>query len=573
MRLGPVLAMVAVVVAGPPLGGLHAQERLVTRTGEAEVAIYEDNLDDARRRAIHNAQETIMRREVERLVAREWRELYDTELKQRVFSRPNRYISAFRVRQLETSLDRTQYTAQVEAQVYRARLIHDLRALSLPLKGRRRYPLGVYYPAGDPLLSHQAVRQAVLGALRARLELLNLEVTEVTAVPPDASALLGTPYRRQSARRDWLRRQALEIPAVVFVAFGEPDSAPAADAGGDETATPRAQVEAIFYQVHDGSAIAALNHPAERLPAPGAQGEARQAVAAAMDTLVQPLLNELQPGRIGDPETWSADGGHLEIRVLGLGSIYDEESFEREFFGSGGPFGTFVLSRIAADSVTYAGRYRGDARALPGELRGDTYGPFRVREVFWHNHVLELVVERRREPETADLKPYPPEARPAQVQSHYQRLRDAHPALAEWGTGFAEVEDNGRLDQANPMYFDAALFGFIDSRADSDFYVGEALRAGEELEIAWFRMGRTNLSPALRLYDEQGMLVKTLFPTGRLQVRYRLPEGEHRFYLEVGDRFGYLNWESGGYLNYHYLMRVHRLHPEAPATTAEADSG
>jgi hypothetical protein len=40
-----------------------------------------------------------------------------------------------------------------------------------------------------------------------------------------------------------------------------------------------------------------------------------------------------------------------------------------------------------------------------------------------------------------------------------------------------------------------------------------------------------------------------------------VPKGQHRFYIEVGDRFGHLKVDTGGYLNFHYLFKVQRVGP------------
>ncbi len=43
-----------------------------------------------------------------------------------------------------------------------------------------------------------------------------------------------------------------------------------------------------------------------------------------------------------------------------------------------------------------------------------------------------------------------------------------------------------------------------------------------------------------------------------IRQTYKIPAGDDRFYIEMGDRYGYLGSDAGGYLNYHYLLRIHR---------------
>jgi hypothetical protein len=43
-----------------------------------------------------------------------------------------------------------------------------------------------------------------------------------------------------------------------------------------------------------------------------------------------------------------------------------------------------------------------------------------------------------------------------------------------------------------------------------------------------------------------------------VRTKYRVPKGQHKVFIEVSDRFSGIRWDSGGYLNYHYLILVER---------------
>jgi len=76
--------------------------------------------------------------------------------------------------------------------------------------------------------------------------------------------------------------------------------------------------------------------------------------------------------------------------------------------------------------------------------------------------------------------------------------------------------------------------------------------------VIWLRVSRTHLTPALRFYDENGVQAATFYPRSWLRYEYKVPQGQHGFYLEVADRFGYLKVDTGGYRNFHYLFKVER---------------
>ena len=537
----------------------QSPERVMTRTGEARVPIYEDDLDQARRRALQQAQDSIIREQLQQLLAPEWYQLYEQDLGKRVLSRLDRYISAYRVRRLETSIDRTQYFASLEAQVDRVLLVNDLRDMALPILGERRTPVYLLYRADDPVLANPEGRAAALDAIGARLALLNIEAQKVIAVPASGAqapaVLLDNPFINSAARQAWLATAAGGVPAVAYLRF----------ARGVPTATPGALVLQLrFYLVRDGSSLADFSQESKgAVPAAITGAIVKQTI---VPQLVQPVVNQIQPGSLGNPAYWGTQVSRLELRVFGLGSVYEEESFERDFFAAGSLFEKFGLSRLGPGWVSYEGEFRGDKARLERDLGRRPFGGFSVQKSFWNDGTLELFVGRRDPEKPNELKPYPAEGRPAATQALFEEMAKARPELLlPRQPAFAESEDNGRFDNANALLFNSPVYGYVDSRGDNDLFMGEALRPGESIAVEWYRLGRTNLSPALRVFDEAGVLQRTVYPTGTdSKFTVTVPAGHSRFFIEVADRFGYLIADAGGYLNYHYLLWVRRDAPDTP---------
>lgn len=563
MRFRSLSVLALALLFGPTLwggrpAGLLAQERVQSRTGEARVPIHQDDLDQARRRALQQAQESIIRDMLKQLLAPEWYQLYEQDLSRRILSRLDRYISAYRVRRLETSIDRTQYFASLEAQVDRTLLVNDLRDLALPILGDRRTPVLVLYRSDDPVLSSSEGRAATLDAIGARLALLNIEAQKVLAVPASGAqspgVLLDNPFANQAGRQAWLATQSGNVPAVAYLRF----------ARGSSTAVPGAlTLELRFYLVRDGSSLADFSKDGKgAFPNQVTSATVKQSV---MPELVQPIVNQLQPGSLGNPAYWGTQVSRLELRIYGIGSVYEEESFERDFFTTGSPFEKFVLSRLGPDWVSYEGEFRGDKARLERELAKRPIGAFAVQQTFWNDGALELVVTRRDAALPNEVKPFPADSRAPAVQVMFDDLAKVKPELLlPQQPTFAESEDNGRFDNANALLFNSPLYGFVDSRGDNDVFVGEAVRGGETIAVEWYRLGRTNLSPAIRVFDEQGVLQRTVFPAADARFSITVPAGQTRFFIEVADRFGYLITDSGGYLNYHYLLWARRDSPETP---------
>lgn len=551
------LRVAALALAGWLLGGgaLWAQDTAEQRSDSAQVPIFEDNLDDARTRAVQVARNSIVRKAVEELVAPDWLALYDDEIRRRILGRLDRYIAAFRLQRSEPSLDRTRYAVTVQAQVNRPQLTEDLRELSLPIRGEPPRPIAVIYSAHDPVLALASQRTRILADLTARLALLNLAPSVVQAVAAPVAQLLAAPHANPAPRQQALRRY--RSPAVLFLAFAlrAPPGAPA-------EWVPAA--EATLYQTETGEALTQIVQrarpaggasPASVAPAPGPE-------LAAL--LVEGLLNQFQPRTLPLQQLVAGGARPLKIRVSGFRNLAEEEAFERAFFRRDTPFEKFALREIGPESVTYSGTYSEERRGLEDALQRRMIEGFEVLNAFWVNNVLELDVRRRDPPRQQELKPFPAEQRQGSVAEMIDALLAAQQEPQQLDPVYAEVEDNGWHERANPIPIGAAVYGLLDSRSDVDTFVAEYLPSGETLQVQWVLLGRTNLSPALRVYDEQGALLQTHFPRSRITFSITVPKGQHGFFLEMGDRYGAMEWESGGYLNTHYLFRVDRPNAATP---------
>jgi hypothetical protein len=273
--------------------------------------------------------------------------------------------------------------------------------------------------------------------------------------------------------------------------------------------------------------------------------------------LATPLAQQIQPGAIRSFRTASG-GTRLALRVTGFATVAEEEAFESAFFRRSSPFANFSIHRIEPDAVVYQGTYSGNRDALDRDLTGKQAGEFAIQQVTWMDSVLELEVRRTVKPQHQELELFPVEKRPPQVAEVLQSFFSHSTALEVQDPLYTEREDNGWLDRANQLPFNATIYGFVDSRGDSDFYIGEGLAEGEALDVIWYRPDRTNLTPVIRVLDETGTPVRSYFPRAYTRFTYRVPKGQHAFYLEVADRFGFLKTDGSGYQKYHYLLLVKR---------------
>jgi len=424
--------------------------------------------------------------------------------------------------------------------VNRVELVEDLRELGLPVSGDARKTLRIAYPAADPVLAIAALRQPVLAALQQRMELLNFRIASAAPVEGSQAEQLATPASESPRRAEYLAR--LKVDALLYVAFRPVDSGVARG------------LTAVVYQGAGGHVLGQFDRQTQAAP-PREGGSRMQDYVLA--ELVNPLSQQIQPGALRAAQAAGA-GTRLQLRVAGFASVADEEAFEGAFFRRGSPFAQFAIYRIEPDAVIYQGTYTGNRETLERDMAGKQVGDFVVRQATWMDSLLDMEVARNRKPAPAELELFPVERRQPQIADMLKTFFGRSSTLEVQDPSYTEKEDNGWLDRANGLAFNATLYGLVDSRTDADFYVGEAMTEKETLDIVWYRVDRTNLTPVIRLYDERRNAVKTYTPRTYIRFTYRVPEGQHKFYLEVADRYGQLKAESSGYLKFHYLLQVRR---------------
>ena len=123
-----------------------------------------------------------------------------------------------------------------------------------------------------------------------------------------------------------------------------------------------------------------------------------------------------------------------------------------------------------------------------------------------------------------------------------------------------EKEPNNTSRVTNFLPSATRVLGNISSRADEDIF---QLQLPEEdsssIMIDWIRVGKTSLSPQLRLYDENFNFLGNYALSGkskRLKFSYTLPSDAPKvIFIRISDAVGFIQGETGGYKSYQYMLR------------------
>ena len=480
---------------------------------------------------------------VRELLTPQWADLYQKILRGPVLADMARFILSYRTEFLEPSPDNSILQASVAVRVNKARLAERLRKFYLPIVGDPPKPVNLLYAIDDPVLSRPTPRFAVLYLLAEKVESLGLQVIGTTILNKVDAGFINDPAKPAMLRAEILKD--LPAPVSLVVAFDPPQA---------KSSIGRIQI----LRNDSGENLAKFSQPRPKNMAwpPRVKGGK---ISFETDW-IRPLLYQLEPVPLKGIYQIQGSTYDLVIRVKGLFSVAQEEAFESEFFKRNTAFENMKLDRLTPAMLVYQGEYSGDLQSLPYSLKGKSFGDFRIATAQLMDNTLDSTLEITLEYVPALVNaaalPFTQESRPREVQALLAGFWGRYPSLEWLDPVLVENEDNGWLTRANGLGLDTTLFGVVESRTDSDVFVLEPEEALAAMELNWFRVGRSNLLPALRIYGQGGRLLATYHPGPRINTKIKFPSPQTRVFIEVSDRFGYMEGESGGYLRFAYILRL-----------------
>lgn len=522
----------------------QAQPSLLEVWGEAQVTIHQGNTDAARQSAMRLARRSALARALDELLAEPWRVRFAKPLEETVLRRSERYIYSFRAESLDISAERTHFRAELRVRIQLARLKESLRALKLPL---RRDPLrrtAARYVPAKALTSPNAqlFSEKLFSALVERYALLNYHLTPFQTLSLNEAAPLLQARSHAETLRQRLNALLDPDPAEALLLL--------------RVAGTPAQLELWLIDRVTGEHLG-LERVA--LPQEPASPALTDALLAALQEQIQPLT--MRPLR----NVKRTDMHRMQVLLRGLENLEHRDAFTARFFGREGRLPGFRLEQLSKRTFGFSGLYPGAWEPLAKSLRGFRVGMFRIDQADWEDERLVLHVRREEAPPNVELKQIPsaglPEEQADLLEGFYLTLPRADAERAQ----YIEGEDNSWFSRGNALPLQTPVLGQLSNRADQDFYRITAPEPGGEVFITWHRIGRTRLSPVLRIYDAQRQEQLARKPVLWTRFRHRFPPGEDTLHLEISDAYGHIFSETGGYLHLNYLLVVHPQSPESPS--------
>ena len=249
----------------------------------------------------------------------------------------------------------------------------------------------------------------------------------------------------------------------------------------------------------------------------------------------------------------------INLEVYGINDPFLRERFEQEILKKNRNIQRFNLLRLTPDLTEYTLLSKNRTEQLVNYFSLDNPS-FDVVISGYGSTTIQAEVIYLKTEEISDLIEQQPSDQIIKEIRKTFKLEEEVELSEELIPGFTEKEPNNNSRQFNRFQIDQLVVSKISSRADEDIYMVEGpLDQSSEIAIDWIRIGRTSLSPQLRLYDQDFKFLNNYLLLGRqnrLRFTYTFRENPPtKIYIRISDKVGFIQGETGGYKSFNYLLK------------------
>lgn len=295
------------------------------------------------------------------------------------------------------------------------------------------------------------------------------------------------------------------------------------------------------------------------------------------------------------------------LNIKGLTVPFSRYAFERNILKSYRTIKNFKLTRLTKDWVEYEIQSNSSLESFINVFQAENpYFDFQVENYYFDG--LEISAFIKIKPNVVGLQEWKWDEKTLDKikeaiypENVLQKEETIEPELSlEYIPQLAEREPNNNSRKFNRLPESSQMIGRISSRADEDiFQISNSLKRLEEenrndtnlhrkkrgaedsaelfpnhdfdtqnqeeyletytIRVEWIRLGRTALSPHIRLYDHNFNFLNAYSMIGRqnkLHFSYTIKQAPSKvLYLRISDRIGFIRGETGGYKNFGYLLK------------------
>lgn len=249
----------------------------------------------------------------------------------------------------------------------------------------------------------------------------------------------------------------------------------------------------------------------------------------------------------------------INLKVLGLNSPFLREGFEKNVLRRNRRIQRFSLLRLTPELTEYKLRSKNQAEELVQYFKQEN--PFFDITISSSGlTTIEAETHYKKREEISELIETEPSDAVLESIRNALWLEEDEELPEAFIPGYTEQEPNNNSRQFNLFKPEQLILSKISSRADEDIYMVEGPLEGlTGISIDWIRIGRTSLSPQLRLYDQDFKFLNNYLLLGRqnrLTFTYTFPENPpKKIYIRISDKVGFIQGETGGYKSFNYLLK------------------
>ncbi|MDT8446478.1 MAG: hypothetical protein RRB13_06225 [bacterium] len=490
---------------------------------ETQVEVLDRDVVYARNRAFSALREQVVHQAIFSLLGEPmYKEFIDSRLAGRRI-RPDRYINAVKV--LEEKRQGDAFFMKIEGKVEMEPLADQLRKMHLVL-------------ASDPWqkvsLVVETPLQVPLEALRERLKIFHLE-------------LLG-PHQAQ------LPEGPHDQPDFVQPLFEAYNGAPVIFLIEARRAKEGELFDQVGLRIYRQAGYAQLGSFSMGID-PVAADDLDDALEDRQKSFL--ALFSVSSLKVGSFEEGQKSMVYLEVE--GLDSPYHRSQFENRILRPSSAVGGYWLTGLGRDKSEYMVQAkRGMKRLVAALAQPSPYFSFELEEPGINRLRIKAAFKPKRS--LLELKPFEPQPDLIKEIAEMLELPEGQLPTLEQLPKWSETEPNNNAYELNNLGPKHLVYGMVTSRADEDLFLIQPKVGAKMLVIEWGRVGKTDLSPQIKLYDQEVEYLNqyNLIGTRRTEIRYNFRESpQGPVYLRVADRVGFIQGETGGFKNFRYLIRYY----------------
>lgn len=515
--------------------GVNARE-LETYQGEITVPILENDSVYARNNAFYTLQNLLLTAAIKDLIGRDLAEEYHYEISKNKMLQPANFLVSAKV--LKEQSENRAFSMELEGIIQVSTLADELRKMELVLLNDPWTPITVVVDSGVAIPAE---------SLKTRLELFRIKTSEFRIV--------------EIKGFDVADRSSIEFAKVLFtqaprgkiICFIDPIPSEAPGL-----------IKAIRTQIFRKSDFALISAFQWDLPVPMAGND----------------IDELQMGKylklfnISSIKKRLYNEGQESTLVLGVEGLVDpliRNIFEDKILSADKRIKSFSLIQLSANKVEYELQLSYGPDELMEFLNKDNPYFYFIAEKAGPNY---LTVESfyRFNDTAVELAEWEPDAGILEQISDALneetlkfQLRDrsipVNALKSEFIPRLVEKEPNNNSKSLNLLPPSTLVIGIISSRADEDIFQLAHPEDSSTIVVEWMKIGKTALSPQIRLYDQDFTFINNYNLIGnqsRLKFQYSFKQNPpQRLYIRITDRVGYIQGETGGFKTFRYLLRYH----------------